>query len=243
MLKRLDQIVAQAGQVSRSDAKKMIRQNRIAVNGRSATDPACKADPEAVTITLDGLALHWREWVYLMMNKPSGLVSATTDSKDSTVCSLLRPEHAYFAPAPVGRLDKDTEGLVLLTNDGTLAHRVISPKSHVPKTYYAHIAGTIPQELPDTFQEGVTLDDGYRTLPAELEIIGQSGDGWEYEILLTIYEGKFHQVKRMFAAFGLPVTYLKRLSIGPLELDPVLKLGEYRELTEEEVATLKKAVT
>lgn len=243
MLRRLDQIVSQAGQISRSDAKKMIRQKRVAIDGHPINDPTCKADPEAVTITLDGLALHWREWVYLMMNKPSGLVCATTDSKDPTVCGLLRPEHAYFVPAPVGRLDKDTEGLVLLTNDGTLAHRVISPKSHVPKTYYAQIAGAMPPELPKTFQDGVTLDDGYRTLPAELEIIRQGGDGWDFAVLLTIYEGKFHQVKRMFAASGLLVTYLKRLSIGPLELDATLALGEYRELTEEEVTNLKKAVT
>ena len=174
--------------------------------------------------------------IYLMMNKPQGVLSATEDANDQTVVDLLEFEDARYEPFPVGRLDKDTEGFVLLTNNGKLAHELLSPKKHVPKTYYAKVEGTVTEEDVNTFKQGVTLDDGYVTKPAELKVLKSDQKS---EIELTITEGKFHQVKRMFIAVGKKVIYLKRLSIGPLQLDKTLALGEYRELTETEIEQLE----
>ena len=169
------------------------------------------------------------------MNKPPGVISATEDKHDQTVIDLLDPFAQHFEPFPVGRLDKDTEGLLLITNDGTLTHNLLSPKKHVPKWYYAKIDGVVTEEDIAAFKLGVTLEDGYHTKPGEL-IILQSGE--QSEIELMIQEGKFHQVKRMFEAVGKKVTYLKRLSMGSLKLDPELELGDYRQLTKEELEGL-----
>ncbi|EOR23746.1 pseudouridine synthase [Niallia nealsonii AAU1] len=171
-----------------------------------------------------------------MMNKPPGLISATEDTREETVIDILQIEDSVYNPFPVGRLDKDTEGLLLLTNDGKLAHQLLSPKKHVPKTYFAVIRGEVGEGDIAAFKKGVVLDDGYLTKPGDLVILkaGETSD-----IELTISEGKFHQVKRMFESVGKKVIYLKRISMGPLELDESLELGEYRELTEEEVELLK----
>ena len=188
-------------------------------------------------ILFDGEKVVYKEFIYLMLNKPDGYISATFDKRDPIVLDLIDKEALIFEPFPVGRLDKDTEGLLVLTNDGQLAHRVLSPKKHVPKTYYAKVEGVVTEEDVKAFAEGVTLDDGYETMPAELEIL-KSDDISEIE--LTIHEGKFHQVKRMFESVGKKVVYLKRLSMGKLKLDEGLALGEYRELTEEEVKMIEE---
>ena len=172
-----------------------------------------------------------------MLNKPDGYISATFDKRDPIVLDLIDKEALIFEPFPVGRLDKDTEGLLVLTNDGQLAHRVLSPKKHVPKTYYAKVEGVVTEEDVKAFADGVILDDGYETMPAELEILKSDEIS---EIELTIHEGKFHQVKRMFESVGKKVVYLKRLSMGKLKLDEGLALGKYRELTEEEVKMIEE---
>ncbi|KAF6510537.1 Ribosomal small subunit pseudouridine synthase A [Geobacillus stearothermophilus] len=172
-----------------------------------------------------------------MMNKPSGVVSATEDAVEETVVDLLEEEDRAFSPFPVGRLDKDTEGLLLLTNDGQLAHQLLSPKKHVPKTYFAVVDGEVTEADVAAFQRGVVLDDGYETKPAKLVVLKS---GLRSDVEVTITEGKFHQVKRMFQAVGKRVVYLKRIQMGPLPLDPDLAVGEYRELTDEEVDMLKQ---
>lgn len=231
MKKRLDYILSHNTTLSRADAKKALRSGEVCVDGVVIRDPAHKADPEENHILLYGKPLIWREFIYLMMNKPAGVICATEDAKLPTVLELLKPEETAFCPAPVGRLDRDTVGLLLLTNDGELTHRILSPKRHIPKRYYAQVSGQVRAEHIQQFREGVVLEDGYRTMPAELEIL--KSDAYS-EIIVTIYEGKFHQVKRMFEAISCKVTYLKRLSVAGLELDESLQEGEYRELTEEE---------
>jgi 16S rRNA pseudouridine516 synthase len=198
-------------------------------------DGKVHVDPELDHVTLHGETVEYKQFVYIMMNKPQGVISATEDVYEETVIDLLEAEDALFEPFPVGRLDKDTEGLLLITNDGQLAHRLLSPKKHVPKTYFAIIDGRVTNEDVEAFKKGVTLDDGYVTKPGKLVILKQ---GSSSEIELTITEGKFHQVKRMFEAVGKRVVYLKRLTMGPLKLDEDLELGEYRELTEEEIDAL-----
>jgi 16S rRNA pseudouridine516 synthase len=187
-------------------------------------------------VTLNGEVIEYREFIYLMMNKPQGVLSATEDSVGETVIDLLELGDQVYEPFPVGRLDKDTEGLLLITNDGQLAHKLLSPKKHVPKTYFAVIDQEVTDEDVKAFAQGITLDDGYETKPGELKILKS---GIRSDIELTITEGKFHQVKRMFEAVGKKVVYLKRISMGPLPLDESLELGEYRELTDEEVELLK----
>ncbi|MFV9510260.1 pseudouridine synthase [Tepidibacillus sp. LV47] len=233
---RLDKILAHMGLGTRKEIKKLIKEKRVRVNGEIAKDPGLQVWPSQDRIEVDGEKIEYREFIYLMMNKPQGVLSATEDHIQEVVTDLLEPEHLIFHPFPVGRLDKDTEGLLLLTNDGQLAHQLLSPKKHVPKTYYATIQGVVTEEDIDRFREGIVLDDGYQTLPSELKILTS---GPQSEIKLTIYEGKFHQVKRMFEAVGKKVTYLKRIAMGPLILDEDLEPGEYRELTEEERKLLK----
>lgn len=238
--KRLDFLVAGAGlAASRSEAKKMIRGKRVTADGVPVTDPAAKFDPEQTELKADGVLLVHRPFIYLMMNKPAGVVCATEDRYFPTVCGLLPPEYAPFSPYPVGRLDRDTEGFVLLSNDGELAHRVISPKHHVPKRYYAKIDGMVTKEHQALFAKGVILNDGTLTRPAQLYLLSSDKQS---EIELILYEGKFHQVKRMFEAIGCCVTYLKRLEIGPLILDPSLSPGACRELTSQEICSLKQAL-
>ncbi|MEI5908810.1 pseudouridine synthase [Bacillus spongiae] len=233
---RLDKLLANMGYGSRKEAKQLLKGGGVLVNGVPAKDGKQHIEPESDHITVNGERIEYKEYIYLMMNKPPGVLSATEDKYDETVIDLLEFEDAVYQPFPVGRLDKDTEGLMLITNDGQLSHSLLSPKKHVPKTYYAKIAGKVTEADILTFKRGVKLDDGYVTKPGDLEILLSEENS---EILLTIMEGKFHQVKRMFEAVGKHVTYLKRVSMGSLKLDESLSLGEYRELTDEEVKLLK----
>ncbi|HZG70162.1 MAG TPA: pseudouridine synthase [Chondromyces sp.] len=233
---RLDKVLANLGYGSRKEVKKMLKDGGVTVNGETIQDAKTHVNPEEDQIVIYGETVRYREFIYLMMNKPPGVISATEDIREETVIDLLEIEDQVFEPFPVGRLDKDTEGLLLLTNDGQLSHQLLSPKKHVPKVYFAVIEGEVTEEDVERFKQGVTLDDGYVTKPAELNILKS---GLRSDIEVTITEGKFHQVKRMFEAVGKRVVYLKRLSMGPLVLDETLELGEYRELTEEEVEKLK----
>ena len=229
-------MLANLGYGSRKEVKQLLKDGSIKVNDVIVKNAKVHIDPEKDIVTLKDEVIEYKEYIYLMMNKPQGVISATEDARDQTVVDLLDMDDQVYSPFPVGRLDKDTEGLLLITNDGGLAHQLLSPKKHVPKTYYAVIDREVTEEDIEAFKQGVTLDDGYLTKPGELRIIN-SGESSEIE--LTITEGKFHQVKRMFEAVGKKVIYLKRISMGSLELDESLKLGEYRELTEEELSQLK----
>ncbi|WP_257061209.1 pseudouridine synthase [Priestia megaterium] len=235
---RLDKLLSTIGYGSRKEVKGLLKTGAVKVDGSTVKDAKVHVNPDEQEITVHGEAVSYREFVYFMLHKPQGVISATEDSLHETVLDLLELDDAVYEPFPVGRLDKDTEGLLLLTNDGQLAHQLLSPKKHVPKTYFAKINAPVTEEDAEAFRQGVTLDDGYVTKSAELKILTS---GVESEIELTIVEGKFHQVKRMFEARGKKVTYLKRLSMGALLLDESLDLGEYRELTEEELALLQKS--
>ena len=236
-IERLDKVLANLGYGTRKELKKIVRNGIVEVNGVVAKDSAMQVDPEKDKIVINGEEIYYREFIYLMMNKPDGVVSATYDNRDETVVDLLEVEHQVFEPFPVGRLDKDTVGLLLLTNDGELNHRLISPKWKVDKVYFARIDKEVTEADIKAFQKGITLDDGYVCKEAKLEIQSASEEG--SEVLVTIQEGKFHQVKRMFEAVGKKVVYLKRIEFGTLKLDEELEEGEYRELTEEEIAILK----
>ncbi|MCD7908139.1 MAG: rRNA pseudouridine synthase [Clostridium sp.] len=229
---RLDKFLTEMGQGTRSQVKEMARKGRIAVNGQVVRQADVKINPEADNICLDGARVAYARTEYYMLNKPQGVVSATEDGRYRTVTELITGalRSDLF---PVGRLDIDTEGLLLLTNDGALAHSLLSPKKHVDKVYFARIEGLLPEDACDRVMAGLVLEDGTKTLPALLEIMEPG------QVRLTIREGKFHQVKRMFEAMGCRVTYLKRLSMGPLTLDPALAPGEYRPLTEREIRTLQ----
>ena len=233
---RLDKVLSNFGFGSRKEIKSAVKAGLVTIDGIIAKDSAAYVDPDENLIEMNGERLFYRKYIYLMMNKPDGVISATEDLTQETVIDLLDPEFYPFELFPVGRLDKDTEGLLLLTNDGKLAHDLLSPKKHVPKRYFAVIDGEVNEKDVAAFAKGVTLDDGYKTLPAQLEILVQ---GEESEIEIVIHEGKYHQIKRMFEARNKKVTFLKRLSMGPLVLDEDLELGEYRELTEEELESLK----
>ena len=233
---RLDRIIAAAGRYSRREVKLLVRQGRVLVDGVPARSPEEKTDPETAEITVDGEVLRYRRYTWLMLHKPAGVLSATEDGRGKTVLDLLAPELRRQGLFPVGRLDKDTEGLLLLTNEGGLAHDLLSPRRHVDKVYYVRAAGTLTEEDCRAFASGMTLGDGLACLPAGLEILSA---GPESEALVTLREGKFHQIKRMLAARGKPVLYLKRIKMGNLTLDPALARGDYRYLTEEEVQELR----
>ena len=193
-------------------------------------------DPERDAVAVDGQPVAYVTHEYYMLHKPAGVVTATEDNLHRTVMDLLKTARKDLFP--VGRLDIDTEGLLLITNDGELAHQLLSPKKHVDKVYFARVAGALPEDAAQRMAEGMTLRDGTPVLPAELAIDGTDGD--ETLVRLTIREGKFHQVKRMFEALGCRVTYLKRLSMGPLALDPELPCGAARPLTEQEIQAVKE---
>ena len=229
-LKRLDKLLADSGIVSRSEAKALIRSGRVTVNGMVPRLAEEKYAFETAVICLDGERIDYSEKRYLMMYKPSGILSATEDNKQETVIDLLSAPLKRQGLFPVGRLDKDTTGLLLLTNDGDFAHRVISPKKHVPKVYRAGLDRPLEDADISAFEQGIVLSDGTVCMPAQLEILRPCVGK------VTVFEGKYHQVKRMFAACGKHVTSLHRESVGALLLDPALKPGEYRELSAEELA-------
>ncbi len=231
---RLDKYLADMGIGTRSEIKDWIRKGRVRINEEICKKPETKVDINRDEVYFDQSKVSYRRFLYLMLHKPAGVVSATTDNVSRTVLDLICDTQGKEL-FPVGRLDKDTEGLLILTNDGDLAHRLLSPRKHVDKVYYARVSGLVTAEDQEAFLQGVRIEEDYITLPAKLHILF-SGDISEIE--LTIQEGKFHQVKRMFEAVGKEVIYLKRLSMGGLSLDPSLAPGEYRELTEEEITYL-----
>ncbi len=234
---RLDKLIASTGRWSRREAKLLVKEGRVLVDGVPARSGEDKADPETRFILVDGQDLGYRTFTYVMLHKPAGVLTATEDRSQRTVLDLLPAELRRRRLAPVGRLDKDTEGLLLLTNDGELAHRLLSPRSHVDKVYYARLERPLTQADAEAFARGITLADGARCLPAGLELLG---DGCEVRI--TLREGKFHQIKRMAAACGSEVVYLKRISMGGVALDPALERGAYRFLTEGETEKLRESV-
>ncbi|EAD1589601.1 TPA: rRNA pseudouridine synthase [Listeria monocytogenes] len=230
---RLDKLLSHTGFGSRKEVKPLLKSGAVVVNGTIQKDSKTQVNPDKDQITVHGTPVVYQEFVYFMLHKPQNVVSATEDNVSETVIDLLAQEDTLTDPFPVGRLDKDTEGLLIITNDGTLAHNLLSPKKHIDKTYYAKIDGDVTAADVEAFAAGIELDDGYTCKPASLEIITPN------EINVTIQEGKFHQVKRMFAARGKTVSYLKRISMGNLQLDESLELGEYRPLTESELAILQ----
>lgn len=232
---RLDKVLSNFGYGTRREIRQLVKDGAVKVRGVVAMDGGMHIDPSSVSIEINGELLVYREFIYVMMNKPAGVISATTDNKLETVVDILPEKFKPFGLFPAGRLDIDTEGLLLLTNDGRLTHNMLSPRKHVPKRYYALIDGCVEEEDAKRFKEGVVLDDGYRTMPAELYIIKS---GRYSEIELVLHEGKFHQVKRMFEAVGRKVKYLKRIAMGGLNLDESLMPGGCRELLPDEVKLL-----
>jgi 16S rRNA pseudouridine516 synthase len=267
---RLDKMLGNLGYGTRSEIKILIKQGAVTVNGKQVKDHGMQINPKQDVVVLDGETIQYRDTVYVLLHKPAGVVSATEDSRDRTVIDLLDAGLTVLSPFPVGRLDKDTEGLLFITNDGKLSHELLSPRKHVPKTYRALVAGEVNKDDAEAFLKGVTLDDNYVTMPAQLYVLARtdnngalSADEEQHAkemtdaimlvpkqdepastnalswIELTIHEGKFHQVKRMFESVGKKVLYLRRIAMGPLQLDSALAPGEWRELTEEEVESLR----
>lgn len=231
---RLDKYLADMSIGTRTEVKKFIRQGKVTVDGTVVKHPDLKIDANLQCVSCNGIEVEYKTYEYYMLNKPSGVVSATSDAKDKTVLDLIdsKKRKDLF---PVGRLDKDTEGLLLITNDGELAHRLLSPKKHVDKLYFARVEGIVDKEDIKVFEKGIDIGDEEYTKPAKLEILKSDIIS---EIKLTIQEGRFHQVKRMFEAVGKKVIYLKRLEMGTLKLDEGLALGEYRSLTQREIEEL-----
>ena len=232
---RLDKLLSSTGRWSRKEVKELVRQGRVWADGRPAARPEEKYDPQTVRLRVDGEEVDCAPFVYLMLHKPAGLLTATEDKRQKTVLDLLPPELRRRGLFPVGRLDKDTTGLLLITDDGILAHELLSPKKHVDKVYLARVEGQVDNSDVAALAGGMVLGDGTRCLPAGLEPLEDGG-----RCLVTLREGKYHQVKRMLAARGKPVLELKRLSMGALVLDEGLKPGEWRFLTTEEQAELKR---
>ena len=234
MMIRLDKYLADMGIGTRSQIKKEIRSGQVIVNGKPICRPELKINTDQDEVLFQGEPVTYEEYEYYMLNKPAGVISAASDRQETTVVDLIkdRKRDDLF---PVGRLDKDTEGLLIITNNGELAHRLLSPKKHVDKVYFAKVKGIVTEDDIECFAQGLDIGDEKPTLPAELVICSSDEISG---ILLTIREGRFHQVKRMFQAVGKEVVYLKRLRMGPVTLDDSLKPGEYRRLTEEEVDRL-----
>lgn len=231
-MESLDKILSHLNYGSRKEVKEYIRKGYFMVNGETIYKDDFKVSPLDDEITFDGGVIEYNEFVYIMLNKPKDVISATFDPRYKTVIDLM-PEYAKMSVFPVGRLDIDTEGLLIITNDGALAHRLLSPKYHVWKKYYLTFDGIYKEEYQHNFEEGIILDDGYKTLPARFEIIKEN------EAYIYIHEGKYHQVKRMLEALNMKVTYLKRVGFGDITLDNTLNLGQYRLLTKEEIDILK----
>ena len=249
---RLDKYLCETGFGTRSQVKDLLKKGQVMVNGEVVKKPELKINETTDQILCQGKKASYQKNIYLMLHKPAGVVSATEDNREKTVLDLVRPEDRKNGLFPVGRLDKDTEGLLLITDDGALAHELLSPKKHVDKTYYAVTDGCMTKEDVQRFADGLEIGEKNPTMPAKLEILStrkveeteleQYPSGWSSEIQLTIKEGKFHQVKRMTEAVGKKVVYLKRISMGVLTLPDDLKKGECRQLTAEEEKRLKESV-
>ena len=234
---RLDKFLCDSLNITRKEAKEAVKKGKVTINGEVVKKPECKLDAHDDQVEFEHQPVIFEQFHYLMLHKPQGVVSATKDNHDKTVIDLI---HEDFKDKlfPVGRLDKDTEGLLLLTDDGMLAHELLSPKKHVDKVYFAKVAGRFTEEEIKRFREGLDIGNGEKAKEAFLEILKAGED--QSEVLITITEGKFHQVKRMAKAVGSEVLYLKRLSMGPLKLDEELEIGTYRRLSEEELHKLKE---
>jgi len=230
MLLRLDKFLSNSGLGTRSEIKKYIKYGNVKVNGEVVKSSSKKVNDEKDIIELFGKKVEYKKYIYLIMNKPSGIISSTEDKKHKTVIDILDKYHKNFKPFPVGRLDIDTEGLLILTNDGEFAHNMLSPKKHVDKLYYAIIDGIVDNEDIEKFRRGININDEYTTKKAILEIKNINKDENISEVLVTIREGKFHQIKRMFKSLGKEVKYLKRLKMGEFTLPNDLSLGEYIEI-------------
>lgn len=227
-MERLDKRLAATGKWSRKEARDLIKSGRVTVEGTVHRTPETKVGEDA-PVMVDGVSIAADRPAYLMLHKPAGVVSSTDEPGERTVLDLLGEEYQNIGLFPAGRLDKDTEGLLLLTNDGPLAHRLLAPKSHVDKVYYVEVSGILDQEDVEAVRRGVTLGDGYECLPGELELLSSNSAH------ITLHEGKYHQVKRMLASRGKPVTYLKRVRFGPLTLDDSLPRGAWRPLSNKEL--------
>lgn len=233
---RLDRLLSNMGIGSRKDVKKLISGGRVSVNGKIITDPGFNAD-ENDSIFADGKIVNYVKFAYLMMNKPSGVISATEDSHgERTAAELVSSDFNFYELSCAGRLDKDAEGFLILTNDGDFNHKIISPKSNIDKVYFIRGNGKFDDDTEEKFAEGIVFSDGFKCLPAAIQILLQVNGS--AEALVRIHEGKFHQVKKMAKTCGVSVTYLKRLSIGGVVLDDRLLPGQYRELTKEEMEIL-----
>lgn len=239
VLWRLDKLLASAGLGSRSQVKNLLRQGKVLVNGKKALRPELKVNIEQNEICVDGKKIEFQKYRYVMLHKPAGVITATKDQRQKTVLELISPDMRKNL-FPVGRLDKDTVGLLLLTNDGDLAHQMLSPAKHVDKVYEALVAGCVDDETCQAFATGMDIGDEKRTLPAKLEILEKRAEGTYVRV--TIQEGRFHQIKRMFQKCGAEVLTLKRLSMGPIVLDENLQAGTFRSLTAEEITQLKEAL-
>ena len=226
---RLDKYMADLGIASRKELRDIIRRGRVCVDGAAVTSPEKKIDPDNCSVTFDGEPLCYSKAHYYMIYKPCGIVTATEDKRQKTVLDLVTPEMRRMGLFPVGRLDKDTSGLLLLTDDGEFAHRVISPKSEIVKRYYAQVEGELDASDSAAFEKGIILADGTHCLPAKLEILSRD------ECVVSVMEGKYHQVRRMLASRRKPVLVLKRLSVGGLKLDDEMREGDFRELAQEEI--------
>lgn len=233
---RIDKYLSNMGVGSRSEVKKYIKNGFVRIEEKVITDPGFLVDTEEKVRFADRV-IEYKEFIYLMMNKPQGVISATEDHRERTVLDLLDKIDTREGIFPAGRLDKDTEGLLLLTNDGKLAHNMLSPKKHVEKEYYAKVQGILTTGDEQAFSDGITLEDGTLCMPALLSVIST---GEISEVYITIREGKYHQIKRMFESLGKKVIYLKRLRMGDLKLDERLALGEYRELSEDEMQIIRQ---
>ncbi|MCL2397277.1 MAG: rRNA pseudouridine synthase [Defluviitaleaceae bacterium] len=226
---RIDKLISQWGFGSRKEVKTILKQGAVTVDGHVVTRPETRIDPEVSVIYVGDELIEYEKYVYIMMNKPDGVISATYDEEDNTVIDLLEDKYQWMSLFPVGRLDKDTTGLIILTNDGGFAHRALSPKKHVEKVYVAQLDKEIGEKEIGVFAAGVMLDDGYRCMSAVLEGLTDN------YAKITIKEGKFHQVKRMFAAVGIDVLALKRIAFAGIDLDEGMATGEYRRLNENEM--------
>lgn len=233
---RLDKFLAEAGIGSRSQVKNYIKKGMVSINDEKVKKPEYKVDIEKEIVKINGEIVEYVAFEYYMLNKPEGVVSATKDNVSETVIELIKDKKREDL-FPVGRLDKDTQGLLVITNDGELSHNMLSPRKHVDKTYYATIEGIVTKEDAELFLQGVDIGDEKLTMPADLEILSSANIS---EIKLTIREGRFHQVKRMFEAVGKKVLFLKRIEMGGLKLDESLKPGEYRKLTKDEINLLRR---
>ncbi|PKK38936.1 Ribosomal small subunit pseudouridine synthase A [Clostridiaceae bacterium JG1575] len=237
-MERLDKILSRARVGSRKEVRALIKKGRVFVHGTPAKDPGALYDKETLDVCIDEAPIDLSEYIYLMMHKPKGLLSATRDEADGVVCDLLTPKDRAFDPFPVGRLDKDTTGLLLLTNDGELNHRLLSPRWHVDKVYRAYLRDPFTRADSLRFRDGIVLEDGTQCRPANMELLDPEG----HQVAITLQEGKFHQVKRMVAALGNEVLELHRCSFGPLTLPEELPEGAYSPLTPAELLLLKEHV-